>query len=686
MSRFEDTLQRDLHVIADRATPSPHAWQQIQRRIIDQDPPQETEIIMLTDNITRPRRGPLLAAAAAVAALVVGGIAFVNRGDGANDPADTPTPETIAAPEPDDAADIDTGPDTGDDADADPTATPEADTDESAEAEAASTVPRSLSLTGTLSAVLDFVPSGDGGAGSFSGDDVITGDLFGKGLAEGTYQVNDANDGLVGNNHLVLDVWIDDIGEGRLIIDEQWTSQYTGASEHTGVVAAGTGDFFGATGTWRYRAPDGNDNPATDKVETAGDYSLELTLPSQADADRGWTVDADGVVTIGGATHSTTAFTPIDDGNPDTDMSVSTTSDIDDGAATGSGVGHRVTLDSRTAFGISRLTEERTLDGFGTGTLESILVWTQDPHLSSRQYLTGATGAFEGYTGSVIAYGGHGGHPDYEVDWTGVTTLVPGPAMQRVTASGSWSDDGYTETPRDGDATLDVEYTTTFVGELDGVGLSTGTRTPHENDAGSDGAAVVEFTGSVAGVGEGTLTFREIFSTGEGPFFSVATIIDGTGDLAGARGFVQFGIGSYELDIEVPTNPVERTRVFELTASSTESDVVESLQDDGSLLRTGITTYTGQLTGQAPWVGTGASSNGVESLHTDVAFSGTIEGIGTGTLVLRTLSRSDEAGYWSEAAAVISGTGDFAGAGGWMMARGSDVGAPGTVTVELHLP
>lgn len=679
MSRFEDTLQRDLHVIADRATPSPHAWQQIQRRIIDQDPPQETEIIMLTDNTTRPRRWPVLAAAAAVLALVIGGVALVNRDDDANDPADTPTPETIAIPEPDDDVDVDTGPDTGPDTDgADPTETPETETDQNA----AATVPRSLSLAGTLSAVLDFVPSGDDGAGSFSGDDVITGDLLGTALAEGSYRINDADDGLVGNNHLVLDVRITDIGEGRLIIDEQWVSKYTGASEHTGVVTAGTGDFFGATGTWSYLAPDGRDNPATDKVETAGDYSLELTLPSQADADRGWTVDDGGVITIGGTTRSITTFTPIDDGDPDTDTSVSTATHTDaGGAVTRRGVGHRVDPDSRTSFGIGRDTQELTLDGFGTGTLEWVVLWSQDPHLSSRHYLTGATGAFDGYTGSLIAYGGPVG---IDVDWSGVTTLVPGPKMQRVTGTGSWSDEGYAETPRTGDSTLDVTYTTTFVGVLDGIGQGTGTRTPHDDDTGSDGGAVIEFTGSVAGVGEGTMTFREIYSTGTGPFFSVAAITDGTGDLAGARGFVQFETGGYELDIEVPDVPAEPSRVFELTTSSSDSDIVESVQEDGSLLRTGVTTYTGQLTGQAPWVGTSVSDNGIDTTNIDRSFSGTIEGVGTGTLVLRTVSRADESGYWSEAAAITGGTGDFFGAGGWMLAKGSELGA--TATVELHLP
>ena len=46
MSRFEETHQRDLRQIADRATPSSDAWNSILTRIADQDPIQETEIII----------------------------------------------------------------------------------------------------------------------------------------------------------------------------------------------------------------------------------------------------------------------------------------------------------------------------------------------------------------------------------------------------------------------------------------------------------------------------------------------------------------------------------------------------------------------------------------------------------------------------------------------------------------
>lgn len=92
MSRFEDTLRRDLEQIADRATPSPDAWAQIQSRIADQEPIQETEIIMLTENTLTRRRWPLVVgAAAAVVALVIA-LAAVNRDTEPEIPADNPDP------------------------------------------------------------------------------------------------------------------------------------------------------------------------------------------------------------------------------------------------------------------------------------------------------------------------------------------------------------------------------------------------------------------------------------------------------------------------------------------------------------------------------------------------------------------------------------------------------------------
>lgn len=91
MSRFDERLEQNLRQIADRATPSPNAWTAIQTRIADQDPAEETEIIMLTE--TDPparRRGPLLAAAVAVLALVVG-LGLIARDD-ESEQSDPPAP------------------------------------------------------------------------------------------------------------------------------------------------------------------------------------------------------------------------------------------------------------------------------------------------------------------------------------------------------------------------------------------------------------------------------------------------------------------------------------------------------------------------------------------------------------------------------------------------------------------
>lgn len=92
MSRLDDQLERDLPVIADRVTasPSPDAWAAIQQRIADREPTRDTEIIMLTDNTTPTRRWPIVAAAAAVAAVAVGAIALTARGDDNEIPAEPP--------------------------------------------------------------------------------------------------------------------------------------------------------------------------------------------------------------------------------------------------------------------------------------------------------------------------------------------------------------------------------------------------------------------------------------------------------------------------------------------------------------------------------------------------------------------------------------------------------------------
>jgi len=102
MSRFNERLEQDLGQIADKATPSPTAWDAIQSRIAEQADQPEMEIIMLQPDPLKTRRPAtwVLAAAAAVV-VIVAGLSFVLFND---DPdtvrvtdttTEVPTPTTV---------------------------------------------------------------------------------------------------------------------------------------------------------------------------------------------------------------------------------------------------------------------------------------------------------------------------------------------------------------------------------------------------------------------------------------------------------------------------------------------------------------------------------------------------------------------------------------------------------------
>lgn len=84
MSHFTDRLEDDLSTIADRAAPSPTAWEAIQHKIAHKDTDPEMEIIMLSPDhkpdSTRHRTWWALAAAAAVLILVAG-LVVANRSE-----------------------------------------------------------------------------------------------------------------------------------------------------------------------------------------------------------------------------------------------------------------------------------------------------------------------------------------------------------------------------------------------------------------------------------------------------------------------------------------------------------------------------------------------------------------------------------------------------------------------------
>jgi len=77
MSRFDDRLEHDLGHIADKATPSPTAWDAIQSRIADQADQPEMEIIMLQPDPLKTRRPATWVLAAAAVVVIVAGLSFV---------------------------------------------------------------------------------------------------------------------------------------------------------------------------------------------------------------------------------------------------------------------------------------------------------------------------------------------------------------------------------------------------------------------------------------------------------------------------------------------------------------------------------------------------------------------------------------------------------------------------------
>ncbi len=101
MTRFTDRLENDLEQIADRATPSPTAWQSIRHRMAEPDTTQAREIIMLTaerqtteDRSDTRRRNWLAVAAATAIAAIATGVIIGSGGSKELDVTDQPPTES----------------------------------------------------------------------------------------------------------------------------------------------------------------------------------------------------------------------------------------------------------------------------------------------------------------------------------------------------------------------------------------------------------------------------------------------------------------------------------------------------------------------------------------------------------------------------------------------------------------
>lgn len=689
MSRFEDTLQRDLTVIADRATPSPHAWQQIQRRITDQDPPQETEIIMLTDNTTRPRRWPVLAAAAAVLALVIGGVALVNRGDDAENPADDPTPQPTILPTPDDATE------------------PDVDTPVSEL--------RTVTFSGEDERVVsdtadDSNTADEPETGAFE----VTGSMTAEGIrfetvSTGEY-VAQSETVVDGTSRTVLTGSIDGIGSGSITAEGEW-SRRNGIDDSIYPITDASGAFEGATGTLRN---------ITDAATDRGTWTMELTLP----ADRFTSDFVEPVTAAGPATEPAGVPAELVSGLPAT-AGVYTTdalgteltfevADAADGtwqAVVSAGTVWLQTGDGDEFVQMTRIggwydaTEaaDPNTTGFGSiaaGDVDGFIEARDDLDVNdigtvtvdgraARLFefgLNPASDAGEGIcdpgvqpctwiaSRSKDAPGPDGGRANallgdrlvraWVIDMDGYepilvegsttrddkeawlddvldpivdsmaifgspTYAVPGGTASlatEVVATGTWTDAGYTEVPLD-DGSFDVSYVTTLDGDLRGESTPIEAFRIPDESGGSIGGGVMEFTGEIDGLGTGTLQFREEYVSLP-VFLSVGVIVGGTGDFEGVTGWALFN----------PDNAAG-TYEFHLEVPHVMPPVTprETLDLESSFEVAGLT-ETGEVDGEARLTATTDFSGDVSGGAPTVVLARTEDGGTTRGAGRRTLS------------------------------------------------
>ena len=377
MTRFTERVTRDLDQIADRATPSPTAWESIQHRIEEQADPSTMEVIMLSpDRNDSPKRGWMLAAAAGVIVLI-GGLVFATTRSGDDTvPADTPQATLPAEPDPDAQVDPDA------EADPDAAVEPDAETVEpapTAEAEVLAepepvAEPVSVTVTGSISDVTD-VAEGDQTM-MLSGTRTYEGDLAGTGPFTGQeWQLPDGS--RIGLGDYDFTGSVEGLGTGTMAFAIEWLVNDAGWTS-TATITSGTGDLEGASGS----GISGD----------LGTYTWNITVPP---ADSLVTVDAVG-----------TSFDPDFAAEPtDVDWAVtySATTELEgdiDGVSPHTGTAW--VFDNQTV-GRGEFEFTGSIAGLGTGTMTYVDSWVfADGTTIYTSFVTGGTGDFEGITGTGV--------------------------------------------------------------------------------------------------------------------------------------------------------------------------------------------------------------------------------------------------------------------------------------------
>jgi hypothetical protein len=211
------------------------------------------------------------------------------------------------------------------------------------------------------------------------------------------------------------------------------------------------------------------------------------------------------------------------------------------------------------------------------------------------------------------------------------------------------------------------QATTVFEGQM--TGTAPGTWQAWELSA-TDALRLGEsvFTGTIEGLGSGTLTYSEQWTIRLGFTNAKATITGGTGDFEGAYGSATFEpapeapadrpAGTYSWNITVPP----KGSLVTVTATGTET-TTEYLRPPESNGWTETSSLEGSLVGIANGSGLGYGNpfGGAAFATSSWEFTGTILGLGTGTMTYDRISESTSEGVKSWYDVITGGTGDFEG-------------------------
>ena len=261
------------------------------------------------------------------------------------------------------------------------------------------------------------------------------------------------------------------------------------------------------------------------------------------------------------------------------------------------------------------------------------------------------------------------------------------PEPVTVTVTGTFAESGVsasaTPTPGSAGLTGDITIlgTTIYEGQFAGSASWVSQFWPL-SDGSQFGTGEFLFTGTIDGLGSGTLSFIDVWQNVDGVWSDTSTITSGTGDFEGAS-----GTGTSTSDPANPSSSAAGSNVWTITVppkgsletvTATGTAVMgaqtsEPGERPDELVGTEAVTFEGSMVGtgqisQTTWT-TGTTRVGSNTME----FTGTIDGLGTGTMTMLEVLTVGSDGYTSSVTAT-GGTGDFegiTGTGSWKIADGT---------------